>query len=110
VSTALAGRSSRRFQAKLFLNGPCQISNLGTESRQQIIHGDDSEKVSMFIDYWETPNAPVTHKAHGIKQVVVDVNHRGIGGHYFLYRSLWLLSAGNNLEYDIPVRYFAGRG
>ena len=57
---ALACHSSRRFQAELFLNGPCQICNLGTENRQQIIHGDDSEKVSMFIDYRETANAPVT--------------------------------------------------
>src|SRR4029453_10413999 len=48
---ALACHSSRGFQTELFLNGPCQICNLGTENRQQIIHGDDSEKVAMFIDY-----------------------------------------------------------
>src|SRR5262249_18503209 len=81
------------------------ISNLGTESRQQIIHGDDSEKVSMFIDYWETPNAPVTHKPHGIEQVVIDIDHRRVSRHYIFYRSLRrLLFTRNNLEHDIPVR------
>jgi hypothetical protein len=71
----------------------------------QIIHSDDSEKVSMFIDYRETANAPVVHKPHSIEQVVIDVDHRGVGGHYLVYRSLHrLLFAGNNLEYDIPVR------
>jgi hypothetical protein len=62
----LACPSCRRFQAELFLNGPCQISYLGAESRQHIIHGDDSEKMSMFIDYRKPANAPVTHKPHGI--------------------------------------------
>ena len=56
----------RRFQPELLLNSPCQISYLGSQSRQHIIHGDDSEKVSMFIDYRETANAPATHKPHGI--------------------------------------------
>ena len=109
---ALACHSSRGFQAELFLNGPCQICNLGTENRQQIIHGDDSEKVSMFIDYRETANAPVMHKPHGIEQVVIDVDHRGVSGHYLFHRGLRrLFFTGNNLQYDIPVRedpYWAG--
>jgi len=87
-STALACYSSGRFQAELFLNGPGQTGNLGAENRQQIIHSDNSEKVSMFIDYRETANAPVMHKPHGIEQVVIDVDHRRVRSHYLLYCGL----------------------
>ena len=103
--TLLAPHSRRRFQAELFLNSPCQISYLSTESRQDIIHCDDSEKVSMFINYRETANAPVTHKPHSIEHIVIDVDHRWVSGHDLFYRSLpRLFLAGNNLKYDIPVR------
>src|SRR5262249_14909031 len=111
-STALTCYSSRRFQAELFLNGPGQTGNLGAENRQQIIHSDNSEKVSMFIDYRETANAPVMHKPHGIEQVVIDVDHRRVRSHYLLYCGLRrLFFAGNNFEYNIPIRkhsYWAG--